>query len=115
MASTFRYDCVAGGGPIRNARSAISTWSASRSASEYTATVGMSSSRHVRITRTAISPRLAIRMRGSGTGLGSSCDDLAAVGTALGQHSLQRAARGAGIDAPPVWLGKTGPTKDDAR
>ena len=34
---------------------------ASRSRSEYTATVGMPSSRHVRMTRTAISPRLAIR------------------------------------------------------
>jgi BirA family transcriptional regulator, biotin operon repressor / biotin---[acetyl-CoA-carboxylase] ligase len=54
-------------------------------------------------------------MRGSGTGLGSSCDDPAAVGTALGQHSLERAARGAGIDAPPVWLDETGSTNDDAR
>src|SRR3954463_5931765 len=34
---------------------------ASRSSSEYTATVVMPSSRHVRMTRTAISPRLAIR------------------------------------------------------
>jgi BirA family biotin operon repressor/biotin-[acetyl-CoA-carboxylase] ligase len=54
-------------------------------------------------------------MRGSGTGLGSSCDDPAAVGTALGQHSLERAARAAGIDAPPVWLEETGSTNDDAR
>src|SRR5579884_2993239 len=34
---------------------------ASRSRSEYTATVAMPSSRQVRMTRTAISPRLAIR------------------------------------------------------
>src|SRR5882757_1729045 len=34
---------------------------ASRSSSEYTATVVMPSSRHVRMTRTAISPRLAMR------------------------------------------------------
>jgi BirA family transcriptional regulator, biotin operon repressor / biotin---[acetyl-CoA-carboxylase] ligase len=54
-------------------------------------------------------------MRGWGTGLGSSCDDPAAVGTALGQHSLERATRAAGIDAPPVWLDQTGSTNDDAR
>ena len=37
------------------------TWRASRSRLEYTATVPMPSSRHVRITRTAISPRFAMR------------------------------------------------------
>ena len=37
------------------------------------------------------------------------------MGTALGQHSLERAARGAGIDPPPVWLDETGSTNDDAR
>src|SRR5262245_15434179 len=37
------------------------TWSASRSASEKTATVRMPRSRQARITRTAISPRLATR------------------------------------------------------
>jgi BirA family transcriptional regulator, biotin operon repressor / biotin---[acetyl-CoA-carboxylase] ligase len=54
-------------------------------------------------------------MRGSGTGLGSSCDDPARVGTALGQHSLERAALAAAIDASPVWLDVTGTTNDDAR
>jgi BirA family transcriptional regulator, biotin operon repressor / biotin---[acetyl-CoA-carboxylase] ligase len=33
---------------------------------------------------------------------------------ALGQHSLERAVRAAGIDAPPVWLDETGSTNDDA-
>src|SRR6516165_2087233 len=45
------------------------TCSASRSRLEYTATVPMPSSRHVRITRTAISPRLAIRIFWSTRGL----------------------------------------------
>src|SRR5712691_8251668 len=43
------------------ASSAARTWSASRSASEKTATVGRPITRQVRATRTAISPRLAIR------------------------------------------------------
>src|SRR4029077_13077990 len=42
--------------------SASSTWSASRSASEYTATVAMPSRRAVLMTRQAISPRFAIRI-----------------------------------------------------
>src|SRR6478735_1032881 len=42
--------------------SASSTWSASRSASEYTATLAMPSRRAVLMTRQAISPRLAIRI-----------------------------------------------------
>src|SRR5215831_2393809 len=41
--------------------SASRTWRAPRSESEYTATVGMPSSRQARMTRTAISPRFAIR------------------------------------------------------
>ncbi len=49
---------------MRNATSAISTCNASRSASEYTAIVEIPSSRHVRMIRTAISPRLAIRILG---------------------------------------------------
>src|SRR3954471_23580408 len=44
------------------ASSAMRTKTASRSASEKTATVGRSSSRQARITRQAISPRLAIRI-----------------------------------------------------
>src|SRR5262250_1665456 len=43
------------------ASSAMRTWSASRSASENTATDAMPCSRHARITRTAISPRFATR------------------------------------------------------
>src|SRR5438270_10282405 len=46
---------------MRRAWSARLTWRASRSASEYTATVRTPSARAVRITRHAISPRLAIR------------------------------------------------------
>src|SRR5919201_2319522 len=54
--------------------SASATCRASRSQSEYTATVGRPISRHARITRTAISPRFATRtfislilsVRGSG-------------------------------------------------
>src|SRR3954470_19216151 len=45
------------------ARSAICTCSASRSAVEYTATASTPSSCNARITRTAISPRLATRTR----------------------------------------------------
>ncbi len=44
------------------ASSAMSTWSASRSASEKTATVLIPILRAVLITRQAISPRLAIRI-----------------------------------------------------
>src|SRR3569832_992528 len=47
---------------MQTASSAIATWRDSRSASEYTATVLMPSSRQARITRTAISERLAIRI-----------------------------------------------------
>src|SRR6267142_416397 len=46
---------------MRRASSASLTWRALRSASEYTATVRTPSRRAVRITRHAISPRLAIR------------------------------------------------------
>jgi len=51
-----------GAGPIRAASSAMRTCSEVRSASEYTATLAIPISRRVRITRTAISPRLAIRI-----------------------------------------------------
>src|SRR3982751_31952 len=56
---TTRYDSRAGGGPMRTASSANRTNGASASASEYTATVAIPIARHVRITRSAISPRLA--------------------------------------------------------
>ena len=60
--SPRRYDSLAGPGPSRYASSAIATCSAARSASEYTATAPIPSSRSVRMTRTAISPRLATRI-----------------------------------------------------
>src|SRR3954471_22071106 len=57
--STFRYDSDAGPGPSRYASVARLTCCASRSASEYTATDSIPSSSSARMTRTAISPRLA--------------------------------------------------------
>src|SRR5262245_10069068 len=48
---------------MQTARSASSTWSASRSAVEYTATASIPSSCRARITRTAISPRFATSTR----------------------------------------------------
>src|SRR5215212_4285970 len=56
-----RYDSRAGAGPMQTSSSAKRTCSDSRSASEYTATVCTPSSRHARMTRSAISPRLAMR------------------------------------------------------
>src|ERR1044071_9279373 len=56
----LRYDSRAGAGPMHTSSSAKRTWSDSRSASEYTATVCTPSSRQARMTRSAISPRLAI-------------------------------------------------------
>ena len=60
--SIDRYESRLAAGPIATASSASSTWSASRSASEYTATVAMPRRRAVLMTRQAISPRLAIRI-----------------------------------------------------
>src|SRR5215203_2981602 len=57
----FKYDSRAGAGPMHTSSSANRTCSDSRSASEYTATVCTPSSRHARMTRSAISPRLAMR------------------------------------------------------
>src|SRR5438309_4093729 len=48
---------------MRTARSASRTWSAFSSAVEYTATASTPSSCSARMTRTAISPRLATRTR----------------------------------------------------
>src|SRR5262249_48741715 len=50
----------AGAAPMWTAWSASRTCRAPRSQSEYTATAGIPSSRHARMTRTAISPRFAI-------------------------------------------------------
>src|SRR5215208_4741958 len=57
----FRYESRAGAGPMHTSSSAKRTCSDSRSASEYTATVCTPSSRHARMTRSAISPRLEMR------------------------------------------------------
>src|SRR3954466_10749110 len=59
--SIFRYDSAAVGPPSRYASSARVTCSASRSSSEYTATEEMPISSSARMTRMAISPRLATR------------------------------------------------------
>src|SRR3954470_17548462 len=56
-----RYESRAGAGPMQTSSSAKRTCSDSRSASEYTATVAIPSSRQARMTRSAISPRLAIK------------------------------------------------------
>src|SRR5690348_7260833 len=61
MRGILRYESRADGGPMQTSSPANRTWSDSRSASEYTATVCTPSSRHARMTRSAISPRLAIR------------------------------------------------------
>src|SRR4051812_36201478 len=59
--SPRRYDSAGGGAPMRYASSACSTCNACASIDEWTATVRMESRRQVRITRQAISPRLAMR------------------------------------------------------
>src|SRR5688572_3484705 len=61
MRGILRYESRAAGGPMQTSSSAKRTCSDSRSASEYTATVCTPSSRHARMTRSAISPRFAIR------------------------------------------------------
>src|SRR5947208_8487747 len=58
----LRYESRASAGPMQTSSSANRTCSDSRSASEYTATVCTPSSRQARITRSAISPRFAIRI-----------------------------------------------------
>src|ERR1700749_4506517 len=62
IAATFRYESRAAGGPTQTLSSAKRTCIASASAVECTATVGMPSSRQARWMRSAISPRLAIRI-----------------------------------------------------
>src|SRR5512136_1631011 len=61
IAGMFRYESMLRGGPMHTASSANRTWRPLASASEYTATVLSPSSLHAHITRSAISPRLAIR------------------------------------------------------
>src|SRR5512139_4336434 len=59
---TCRELCDEGAGPMHTDSSASLTYLASRSASEYTATVLMPISRQARWMRRAISPRFAIRI-----------------------------------------------------
>src|SRR5260370_34464922 len=63
IAGIFRYDSLLGGGPMQIDWAAKRTCSELLSAVECTATVSIPSSRAARMTRRAISPRLAIRMR----------------------------------------------------
>src|SRR5258706_13890294 len=60
--SIARYESRDAAGPMHSASSAKRTCRASRSASEYTATVAIPIARAVRMMRQAISPRLAIRI-----------------------------------------------------
>src|SRR2546425_10565228 len=76
------------------ASSAARTWSASRSASEKTATVGRPITRQVRATRTAISPRLAIRTLRKGLMPGGR-------GTRPLEHSLVEAGGGGRVLGSP--------------
>src|SRR5512135_2096142 len=55
----FRYEPEGAAGPMHTDSSAARTWSASRSASEWTATVATPSSLQAAMMRSAISPRLA--------------------------------------------------------
>src|SRR2546421_2006486 len=61
IAGIFRYESRAGAGPMQTASSARCTGRLCPSASLYTTTDWMPSSRQARITRSAISPRLAMR------------------------------------------------------
>ena len=58
----LRYEPEGEAGPMHTDSSAARTWSESRSASEWTATVAIESSLQAAMTRSAISPRLATRI-----------------------------------------------------
>src|SRR5256885_9880359 len=62
MAGMFRYESREFAGPMQMASSAEWTGRLCASASLYTTTVWIPSSRHARMTRSAISPRLAMRI-----------------------------------------------------
>src|SRR4051794_11469526 len=91
----LRYESRAGAGPMQTSSSAKRTCSDSRSASEYTATVSTPSSRQARMTRSAISPRLAIR---TFLNTETSEDRRPAVGDQdFLEHAVRRPASGGGI------------------
>src|SRR5438309_3396162 len=62
MAGMFRYESREFAGPMQMASSAEWTGRLCASASLYTTTVWIPSSRHARMTRSAISPRFAMRI-----------------------------------------------------
>src|SRR5262245_39353109 len=80
---------------MRTAWSASRTWSASRSASEATATASSPRSWHPRITRAAISPRFATRTRRNGRFIGRRTNALSGgLWRLLGGRFLVLAFRG---------------------
>src|SRR5258706_13224492 len=96
----LRYESRAGAGPMHTSSSANRTCSDSRSASEYTATVCTPSSRHARMMRSAISPRLAIRtflnIVGSGGGVGLEAGPAVVAGAGHALHAQRELARARG-------------------
>ncbi len=82
-----------GGGPMQTDSSARRTYLASRSASECTTTVLMPSSRQARWTRSAISPRLAIRIFSN---MGAS-----AGGAVSGSAGRSTHGAASGVPGPP--------------
>src|SRR6267142_1498180 len=103
MLGIRRYELRLGGAPMQTSSPAKRTCSDSRSASEYTAPVSSPSSRHARMTRRAISPRLAMRTFLNTPG---SAGVAGRAGSAVGEEDLpnhqgvRSSARGA--DESPV-------------
>src|SRR6476661_7044150 len=99
MLGIRRYELRLGGGPMQTSSSANRTWSDSRSASEYTATVSRPSSRQARMTRSAISPRLAmstfLNMERSGARRRAVSDE------DFLDHLVRRPASGGGVGLEP--------------
>src|SRR5215212_10500910 len=105
--SMTRYESPGVVPPRANASSATRTCSASRSGSAYTATLVRPASLHARATRTAISPRLAIRTfctgvlprvrtastAGGRTSAGSAPPEVGDRQPALGELGAQRGQR----------------------
>src|SRR5438067_8242754 len=100
-AGMLRYDSFDGGGPMQSDLSAKRTCSEFASAVEWTATVSMPISRAARMMRSAISPRLAIRMRWNmAASRGLEAEEGLAVlhrAAVLAQH-FEQAARQLGLD-----------------
>src|SRR6478735_6520902 len=88
-----RYESAGVAPPSEWASSASRTNSASRSGSAYTATLPMPASLHARITRTAISPRFAIRTFCNGF-VSGTYDSCSSSGSPRGRVSPAGGARG---------------------